>query len=207
MALRKLSKAARQELFRERRIDNLPKDQRPKCGARTRSGEPCKAQALTSGRCRLHGGLSTGARSKAGKQRQKAAASAYMRGKWEEWNAQPAGGPFSGETREALRKGQKRRRALEALLRDRPGKRVRLDEDAERQPDWKLTVKQLAKWGISVERYGPKNKLYIRIPSRKEQGFAKLPDVRSHIMDSLDDRQGHDAASQLISGIAARACV
>ena len=207
MALRKLSKAARQELFSERRIDNLPKDQRPRCGARTRSGGECKAQALTSGRCRLHGGLSTGARSRAGKQRQRAAASAYMRGKWEEWKAQPGGRQFSDETREALSKGQKRRRALEALLRDRAGKRVRLDEDAERQPDWKLTVKQLSKRGISVERYGPKNKLYMRIPSRKEGGVAKLHNAHSRIMDSLDDRQGHDATSQLISGIAARACV
>jgi len=152
MALRNLTKAAKQELFRERRIDNLPKDQRPRCGARTRSEEPCKAQALTSGHCRLHGGLSTGARSKAGKQRQRAAASAYMRGKWKEWNTQPGGRQFSDETREAFSKGQKRRRAIEALLRDRPGKRVRLDEDAERQPDWKLTVKQLAKWGISISQ-------------------------------------------------------
>ena len=135
------------------------------------------------------------------------AASAYMRGKWEEWKAQPGGRQFSDETREALSKGQKRRRALEALLRDRAGKRVRLDEDAERQPDWKLTVKQLSKRGISVERYGPKNKLYMRIPSRKEGGVAKLHNAHSRIMDSLDDRQGHDATSQLISGIAARACV
>ncbi len=189
MALRKLSKAARQDLFRARRIDNLPKDQRPRCGAKTRSGDPCKAQALTSGRCRLHGGLSTGARSKAGKKRQKAAASAYMRGKWEEWNAQPGGRPFSDETLAALSKGQKRRRALEALLRDRAGKRVRLDEDAERQPDWKLTLMQLAKWGISVERYGPKNRLYMRIPSRREQGLEKTENISSRIMGSLDDMQ------------------
>jgi len=31
------------------------------CGARTRAGTPCKRKDLyTSGRCRLHGGLSTG---------------------------------------------------------------------------------------------------------------------------------------------------
>lgn len=189
MAVRNLSKAAKQKLFRERRIDNLPKDQRPRCGARTRSGEPCKAQALTSGRCRLHGGLSTGARSKAGKQRQKVAASTYMRGKWEEWKAQPGGRQLSDETREALSKGQKRRRALEALLRDRAGKRVCLDDGAERQPDWKLTLKHLAKWGITLERYGPKNKLYMRIPSRREQGLEKTKNTSSRIQDSLDDMQ------------------
>jgi hypothetical protein len=29
-----------------------------KCGAKTRSGEPCKTNGLPNGRCRLHGGLS-----------------------------------------------------------------------------------------------------------------------------------------------------
>ena len=43
-------------------------DQRPRCGARTRSGAPCRAPAVLvdgfvrNGRCRLHGGLSTGPR-------------------------------------------------------------------------------------------------------------------------------------------------
>ncbi len=48
-------------------------------------------------------------------------------------------------------------------MRDRPGKRVQLDENAERQPEWKLNLKQLAKWGISMERYGPKSRPYMRI--------------------------------------------
>ncbi|WP_172619363.1 HGGxSTG domain-containing protein [Paenibacillus alvei] len=30
------------------------------CGAKTRSGQPCKRKALANGRCRLHGGKSTG---------------------------------------------------------------------------------------------------------------------------------------------------
>jgi hypothetical protein len=35
-----------------------------RCGARTRSGTPCKRRDLyASGRCRLHGGLSTGPKS------------------------------------------------------------------------------------------------------------------------------------------------
>lgn len=33
----------------------------PRCGARTRSGKPCKAPAMKNGRCRMHGGKSTGA--------------------------------------------------------------------------------------------------------------------------------------------------
>ena len=46
------------------------------CGAKTRAGTPCKSFALknkSNGRCRLHGGLSTGAKTEAGKQRQIAA--------------------------------------------------------------------------------------------------------------------------------------
>ena len=40
------------------------------CGARTRAGTPCKRKDLyESGRCRLHGGLSTGPTSEAGKKR------------------------------------------------------------------------------------------------------------------------------------------
>lgn len=29
------------------------------CGAKTRSGQPCKAQAMPNGRCRMHGGKAT----------------------------------------------------------------------------------------------------------------------------------------------------
>jgi hypothetical protein len=40
------------------------------CGARTRAGTPCKRTDLhTNGRCKLHGGMSTGPRTKAGKAR------------------------------------------------------------------------------------------------------------------------------------------
>jgi hypothetical protein len=44
----------------------------PKCGAKCRSGEPCKNAAMKNGRCRMHGGKSTGAPIKHG-QRTKAA--------------------------------------------------------------------------------------------------------------------------------------
>ena len=33
----------------------------PRCGARTRSGTPCRAPAMPNGRCRMHGGPSPGA--------------------------------------------------------------------------------------------------------------------------------------------------
>ncbi|MGH6962647.1 MAG: HGGxSTG domain-containing protein, partial [Dongiaceae bacterium] len=34
----------------------------PRCGARTRCGGECRQPAMPNGRCRLHGGLSTGPR-------------------------------------------------------------------------------------------------------------------------------------------------
>jgi hypothetical protein len=38
----------------------------PRCGARTRQGTPCRAPAMANGRCRMHGGKSTGPRTAAG---------------------------------------------------------------------------------------------------------------------------------------------
>lgn len=38
-----------------------------KCEAKTRRGTPCQAPAGWNGRCKLHGGLSTGPRTQAGK--------------------------------------------------------------------------------------------------------------------------------------------
>ena len=55
----------------------LPKYLRPQCGAKTRAGGRCKATPVwdkpnnkpKNGRCRMHGGLSTGARTPEGKLR------------------------------------------------------------------------------------------------------------------------------------------
>src|ERR1019366_2539569 len=38
----------------------------PRCGARNRRGTPCECPARANGRCRLHGGLSTGPKTLAG---------------------------------------------------------------------------------------------------------------------------------------------
>jgi len=40
-----------------------------RCGAKTRKGLPCKSPAMKNGRCRLHGGLSTGAKTPEGIER------------------------------------------------------------------------------------------------------------------------------------------
>jgi hypothetical protein len=36
------------------------------CGAKTRAGKPCNGQPMPNGRCRMHGGKSTGPRTAAG---------------------------------------------------------------------------------------------------------------------------------------------
>jgi hypothetical protein len=41
----------------------------PRCGARTRTGMACKGPAMPNGRCRMHGGTSTGPRTAEGLQR------------------------------------------------------------------------------------------------------------------------------------------
>ncbi len=41
----------------------------PRCGAKTRRGRPCQCPAMANGRCRLHGGLSTGLKTAAGIER------------------------------------------------------------------------------------------------------------------------------------------
>ena len=40
---------------------HLPIHLSPRCGAKTRKGSPCCAPAMPNGRCRMHGGASTGA--------------------------------------------------------------------------------------------------------------------------------------------------
>ena len=41
----------------------------PRCGARTRAGCACRQPAMRNGRCRMHGGLSTGPRTPEGRER------------------------------------------------------------------------------------------------------------------------------------------
>ena|SRR5207248_1396400 len=41
----------------------------PRCGAQNRRGTACRCPAMPNGRCRMHGGLSTGPRTAAGVER------------------------------------------------------------------------------------------------------------------------------------------
>jgi hypothetical protein len=69
----------------------LPLAERPRCGAMTRMGRPCQAPASwdgatdtpRNGRCRLHGGLSTGPRTSEGRERIAAA----QRNRWQQMKA------------------------------------------------------------------------------------------------------------------------
>jgi hypothetical protein len=45
----------------------------PRCDARTRSGAKCRAPAMSNGRCRMHGGKSTGPRTSEGLERMRRA--------------------------------------------------------------------------------------------------------------------------------------
>ncbi len=45
----------------------------PRCGARTRKGTPCRGPAMSNGRCRMHGGKSTGPRTPEGLERSRKA--------------------------------------------------------------------------------------------------------------------------------------
>ena len=45
------------------------KPMRQSCGAKTRAGTSCKGQPMPNGRCRMHGGASTGPRTQEGLER------------------------------------------------------------------------------------------------------------------------------------------
>ena len=56
----------------------------PRCGSKTRKGTPCKGPAMKNGRCRMHGGASTGPRTPRGLARSR-------RGNWKHgWNSAQA---------------------------------------------------------------------------------------------------------------------
>jgi len=48
------------------RLRNGNPNAAPRCGAKNRAGCPCRAHAMANGRCRLHGGKSTGPRTPEG---------------------------------------------------------------------------------------------------------------------------------------------
>ena len=71
----------------------------PRCGAKTRLGCPCKGPAMANGRCRMHGGASTGPKTAEGKARIAAAQSR---------RADPARRAMRAETATVVRRGRVR---------------------------------------------------------------------------------------------------
>ena len=53
-------------------IEPTPELQRfiaTRCGAKTRKGRPCRCKGMKNGRCKFHGGMSTGPRTPEGRRR------------------------------------------------------------------------------------------------------------------------------------------
>jgi hypothetical protein len=66
----------RESIWRvQARLDALAKaNAAPRCGARSkRTGKPCRAAAMPNGRCKVHGGKSTGPRTPEGLERSRRA--------------------------------------------------------------------------------------------------------------------------------------
>jgi hypothetical protein len=75
--IREFARALRMFVGRRYPAGRIYRRERPRCGARCRDGHACQSRAVpdasgfyvANGRCRLHGGLSTGARTPEGKGR------------------------------------------------------------------------------------------------------------------------------------------
>jgi hypothetical protein len=103
-----------QNLEKQERLETFPRSLRPRCGAKTKAGTPCSAQALKNGRCGHHGGLSTGPNTPEGKAKARERGRAQMHRLW------AAGGPWrdgqrphnlTDEGSRRISEGQKRRHA------------------------------------------------------------------------------------------------
>ena len=74
----------------------------PRCGAKTRQGKKCQAPAMHNGRCRMHGGSSTGPRTPEGLARSR-------RARWKH-------GLYSAEAKAEAYFFRKRMREVEDIL-------------------------------------------------------------------------------------------
>lgn len=67
-------------LMRTKQLAKFVRPDPVKCAAKTRRGMPCKVYAMSNGRCRLHGGLSTGPKTIAGRAKALANLKQYKKG-------------------------------------------------------------------------------------------------------------------------------
>jgi hypothetical protein len=98
-----------EHLERERRVETFPRSARPRCGAKTKAGTACQAQALKNGRCPLHGGLSTGPNTPGGKAKRAEIARAHMSKMWDRWRVEGRNQNLTEEGRRRIGEAQKRR--------------------------------------------------------------------------------------------------
>jgi hypothetical protein len=100
-----------QYLERERRLETFPRSARPRCGAKTKAGTACMAQALRNGRCPLHGGLSTGPTTPEGKAKRAEIARIHMSKMWDRWRVEGRNHSLTDEGRRLISEAVKRRHA------------------------------------------------------------------------------------------------
>jgi hypothetical protein len=93
----------------ELKLLHIPRGCRPRCGAVTRSGRPCRAQALVTGLCAIHSKLMPGGpATPEAKERAVERGREHMNRMWSErWY--PNGRNMTPEGLERIRQGQKRR--------------------------------------------------------------------------------------------------
>ena len=83
-------------------ITQKPHAKTDRCGAKTRAGHPCGRYAMPNGRCRMHGGLSTGPKTPEGMER-------IRRSNWKH-------GRFSAEAKAERRRLRELCRQLQELI-------------------------------------------------------------------------------------------
>ena len=133
-------------LFEARKIKGIPRAERPRCGARTRAGDACRAQALLNkagqpSRCRMHGGLSTGPRSEKGKATNRRRAKAQMLDRWAALRA-------AGKTAVELSPDGRQR------LRDAARRTMRMRHRKRQALEWSnWMLRQQADWTIRMWAY------------------------------------------------------
>ena len=92
----------------ELKLTHLARGCRPRCGAKTRSGKPCRAQALTTGFCAVHSGIIPGGpQTPEARERQRERARETMTRLWTTRWAN--GRPLSQEARDRIAEAQRRR--------------------------------------------------------------------------------------------------
>jgi hypothetical protein len=155
----------------------------PRCGAKTRKGIPCKSPAMANGRCRMHGGASTGPRTPEGLQRSR-------RGNWKHgrysWQAL-AQAKFERSLTRALLLWAKSSihqcQQIDAMLGE-PERPFSLDmlnmEDRRENEELLATVDELLSFEVVSKDISPRvRRQYERYRARLQKAFDTSTDSQS----------------------------